>query len=106
MKKPSPILRLKYRLEPIENDRFEFQILEQNIRFPFFFHYEAENWIVRHYYSPNISTNHNVIYLCGKNPDHNNMITICKGHRHMKHIHKALELFIKSKFGQCKVIKS
>jgi hypothetical protein len=111
MKKRDGILRLKYRLEPKENDMVEFQILEQDIELygknrEYIHHGVYNKWRISSDCMPEITNDWcRTILLRGSARLQNNTISKFQGHHLIPSIHKALELFIKSKYGNCKVVK-
>ncbi len=111
MKKPDNILRLKYRLEPKENNIVEFEILYQDKKltrtnqYGDFMHGKFNQWNVASCLHPQIFLSWDDIYIRGTQKEKDNYISVFMGHHLIPSIHKALELFIKSKFGNCKVIK-
>jgi hypothetical protein len=105
MKKRDGILRLKYRLEPKENDIVEFQILKQDSEL-LLSKGKSFEWTIKSIHCPAICVRTGTIFLRGILWSYD-VSTICfQGHHLIPSIHKALELFIKSKFGNCKVVKS
>jgi hypothetical protein len=114
MKKRDGILRLKYRLEEKEDGSVIFQILKQDNRIRHIYkqHYcppkmfgVFNGWGIESWDCPEIRTYERKIFLRGANSDSD--LYICEFYESelINDIHKALELFIKSKFGNCKVVK-
>jgi hypothetical protein len=110
MKKPDGILRLKYRLYLDEYGFIIFEIIHQDKKIT------AKNkginlgsfngWKVRSWDCSEIRVVEREIYLKGLRNYMQWGVCVVKGDKEtLNSIHKALELFIKSKFGNCKVIK-
>jgi len=110
MKKRDGILRLKYRLELDEYGFIIFEIIHQDKKIT------AKNkriylgvfndWKVRSFDCSEIRVAEKEIFLKGANDSWQWAIGNVKGdNKTIQSIHKALELFIKSKFGNCKVVK-
>lgn len=111
MKKRDNILRLKYRLEPKENDMVEFEILQQDKRITRtdqpgdFRHGDYEGWHIASCVHAQIFVGWRDIYLRGTYKEEDNYISVFHGHEHIPSIHKALEEMVKKVFGNCTVVK-
>lgn len=110
MKKKDNILRLKYRLEPKENDMVEFQVLEQDERIYKIlkvdsFHCEND-WSVKSVHAPAIYPFTEEIFVRGYSELQKDRVCEFDGHDTIPSIHKALEEMVKKVFGNCTVIKS
>lgn len=110
-KKQDNICRLKYRLEPKENDVVEFQILEQDesLIIPEEFG-KFGKWDIESFNHPAIvpkdnESDYQVIFLRGKHKSLDLHISKIKGHHLIPSIHTALEEMIKKVFGNCKRIE-
>lgn len=109
-KKPDNICRLKYRLEPKENDVVEFQILEQDASLVCAGRlFIDETSQVQSVVNPDIFTFHNkkviVVYLRGRTKQLNKRVVRFYGHDLIDRIHTALEEMTKKVFGHCKRIE-
>jgi hypothetical protein len=104
-KKPDNICRLRYRLEPKENDVVEFQILEQDERLRHQELVEFEGIKIEAIYSPLFCPYERKVFL--RAPSHHNEFHVesFTGHRLIPSIHKALEEMVKSIYGNCKRIE-
>lgn len=110
--KPDNILRLKYRLEPKENDMVEFEILQQDKGITRtnqsgdFKHGNYEGWEIASCIHPQIFVGWRDIYLRGTIKERDNIVCTFYGHHLIPSIHKALEEMVKKVYGNCTVIKS
>ncbi len=110
MKKPDNICRLRYRLEKKENDRVEFQILEmdEELRATMINkdHGIHNKWDIWSCASPCICTYPDYeLFIRGTSREMDDSVDVFVGHHLIPSIHKAFKMLVKSKYGQCKVIK-
>lgn len=105
------IIRLKYRLEPIENDMVEFQIYYQDHKIKRSDNNKVDligefgGWKIWSVNKIHISVISKKMFLLGESQNCDSIIFTFKGHDLIPSIHKALEEMVKKVFGNCTVVK-